>query len=45
MEYPEWIIERAFGGTDGYSVGGEVSAEDRLGSTAFVLRGTVKVGL
>ncbi len=36
---------RAYGGTDGYSVGGEVSAEDRLGSTAFILRGTVKIGL
>ena len=36
---------RAYGGTDGYVVGGEVSAEDRLGNPAFILRGTVKIGL
>jgi len=35
---------RAYGGTGGYSVGGEVSAEDRLGGIAYTLRGTMRIG-
>ena len=35
---------RARGGTSAFELGGEVGAEDRNGSTAFSLRGTVRMG-
>jgi hypothetical protein len=35
---------RARGGSSNYEVGGEIGAEDRHGSTALTLRGTVRMG-
>ena len=35
---------RAKGGSSNYEVGGEIGAEDRHGSTALTLRGTVRMG-
>ena len=35
---------RARGGSSAYEIGGEIGAEDRHGSTALTLRGTVRMG-
>ncbi|MBO9498038.1 MAG: autotransporter domain-containing protein [Novosphingobium sp.] len=35
---------RVMGGTEGFSMGGEVSAEDRTDHTAFGVRGTLRMG-
>ncbi|WP_336980511.1 autotransporter outer membrane beta-barrel domain-containing protein [Altererythrobacter fulvus] len=35
---------RAVGGDSGYTMGGEVSAEDRFGNTALAVRGNLRIG-